>query len=122
MSIKRIIGISTFAADIVGGRTLYLDQKSYDQMASGRRRATRTKTLDGAAVVYDAGFAVADQTFTLDLRATDATLGAWVAYIVKTYNLIRISTTGGVFSCVPSSWEETNGVVTLEALVMEQLA
>lgn len=119
---RRMIGISTFAADIAGARIVRLVPEYSSTINAGARRATRTRTLDGGAVVYDAGYAVADQTLSLKLKSSDPTLPAWVAYLVKTYNLIRVTTEAGAYQCVPASYVERDGVVTLEALVLEQLA
>lgn len=119
---KRIVGLSTFIADPVGNRTLYVNQDSVATMNQGARRVTRTKTLDGNAVAYDAGFSPSDLTFTISVPATDVTITAFFAMLVKTYNLIRLTTSDGVYSAVPSQYREEDGVATLEALVMEQLA
>ena len=119
---KHIIGISTFTADVSGNRTLYVDADSLQSMNAGTRRATRTKTLDGGAVVYDAGFSPADLTFTISVPTSDPSAAPFFQMLVKTYNLIRISTDLGVYSAVPSRWSEQKGLATLEALVVEQLA
>lgn len=119
---KRIIGISTFSYDPAGNRTLYLTPAGILTMKSGGRRATRTPTLDGGAVVYDAGYAVADLTWQINVLATSAYIGTWLASIGKTYNAIRISTDQGVFMAVPNRWWEEYGVATLEVLVTDQIA
>jgi len=119
---RRTVGISTFEYDPLGARTLYLLPDSRQAINRGARRATRTKTLDGAAVVYDAGYAVADLTWELAVDAKNPLVGAFLALMVKTYNLIRICTDDGVFSAVPSRWAVENGRATLEALVMERIA
>ena len=118
---KRVIGISTFVYDIIGNRTLYLSADTQEKMNAGSRRVTRTKTLDGGAVAYDAGYAAADITFTIAIEAKDSSVGSWIARLVQTYNLIRISTLYGVFSAVPHQWRTEDGKVILEALVMEKL-
>lgn len=119
---RQFVGISTFEFNLNGARKMRVDPASYDQLNSGFRRATRTPTLDGGAVVYDAGYAVADKTLSLRIIARDTYTGAWIAYICKTYNLVRICVKGAVYKAVPYRWSEANGVVTFEALVMEQLA
>jgi hypothetical protein len=119
---KRIIGISTMAHDLIGARTLYIEPGSFERLNAGARRATRTKTLDGGVVVYDAGFSVADQTFEIRVRASSRYTANWFAWLVKSQNLIRISTDSGVFTAVPARWSEINGIALIEALVMSQLA
>jgi hypothetical protein len=118
---KRVIGISTFGYDIAGNHTFYLAANTEEAMNAGSRRVTRTKTLDGSAVAYDAGYSVSDITWSISVKAPSIAIGAWIGWIVRTYNLIRISTKDGVYSAVPSRWTSENGMVTLEALVMEKL-
>jgi hypothetical protein len=122
MSTKKVIGISTIEYSASGSRTLYVEPGLYEQMNTGTRRATRTKTLDGGAVVYDAGFSYADQTWSIKIRTDQRLTAFFFAWLVKTYGLIRITTEGGVYTAVPSSWAEENGVTKLEALVMERVA
>jgi hypothetical protein len=119
---RQVIGLSTYTYDVLGARTLYMEPDARERANAGARRATRTKTLDGGAVVYDAGFAVADQTLTIRVRESAAGVGYFFALLVKTYNLIKISTADGVFSAVPARWSVKDGIAQLEALVMEQLA
>jgi hypothetical protein len=119
---KRIIGISTIGYNIDGNRTFYLAANTEESMNAGSRRVTRTKTLDGSAVAYDAGYSVADITWMISVEARSALVGNWIAWMVKTYNLIKITTKDGVFKCVPSRWTSENGKVVLEAWVMEKLA
>ena len=122
MTTRRTIGISTPAADAAGARILYLLPASRSSLDAGTRRVTRTATLDGGAVTYDAGYSVSDLTWSLSVRATSVTIGAFLAYLVKTYSLIRIATDAGVFDASPRAWRVEDGQATLEALVMEQIA
>ena len=122
MTTRRIIGISTPSADPAGARTLYLLPASRESMDAGARRVTRTPTLDGGAVTYDAGYSVSDLTWSLSVRAGSAAIGAFLAYLVKTYSLIRIATDAGVFDAAPRAWRVEADRATLEALVMTQIA
>lgn len=119
---RRIIGISMFSYDTDGNRTFYLMPDGIKSMRQGTRRVTRTPTLDGAAVVYDAGYSVSDLTWKIPIMATSIYIGNWISMLVKGYNAIRLTTIEGVFLAVPSMWKEEDGVVTLEALVVQQLA
>lgn len=119
---KSVVGISTLLFDLTGGRTVYIEPGAKEQLNQGERRATRTPTLDGAAVVYDAGYAVADQTYLIQVRENTSYVGNWFAYLVKTYNLIRVTTSEGVFNAVPSRWYVEKGIATLETLITEQIA
>ena len=119
---RRIVGISTLEYNPVGARTLYLVPTARQAMMRGTRRATRTPTLDGAAIVYDAGFSYSDMTWQISIMSQSPTDEAFMRMLVMTYNLVRISTVDGVFDAVPASWNNVDGIVTLEAWVMEQVA
>ena len=118
---KRIIGLSPLAYDPTGAKTLYVEPGAFEQFNSGSRRATRTKTLDGGAVIYDAGFSVADQTFEIKVRA-DRYIPAYFAWLVKSQNLVRLSNEQGVYTGAPARWEIRDGMAMLEFLVMVQEA
>ena len=121
MTVKRIVGLSPLAYDTTGARTVYIEPGAFEQLNSGARRATRTKTLDGGAVVYDAGFSVADQTFGIKVRA-DRTTPSYFAWLVQSQNLIRVSTEMGIYTGVPARWDVGQGMVMLEFQVMVQEA
>jgi hypothetical protein len=118
----QVVGISAYTYDILGARTVYMIPSALELSDTGQRRATRTKTLDGGAVVYDAGFAVADQTLVIRARENTSRISAFFALMVKTYNLVKISTSEGVFAAVPSRWSVKDGIAQLDALVIAQLA
>ena len=118
----QMIGISTYEYNPGGHRMLYLVPEAQEMNYTGARRVTRTPTLDGGAVVYDAGFAVADLTWQISVWARTRYVPAYLEMLVKMYNLIRICTADGVFSAVPARWSIKNGVATLEAWIMEQIA
>jgi formylmethanofuran:tetrahydromethanopterin formyltransferase len=80
---KRVIGISTFGYDIAGNHTFYLAANTEEAMNAGSRRVTRTKTLDGSAVAYDAGYSVADITWSISVEARNVLVGNWIAWIVR---------------------------------------
>jgi len=119
---KKKMGISTLIYDLDGARTFYVSGKSAESMGFGRRRVTRTKTLDGGAVVYDAGFSYSDLEWNVSMQANPGDgVVAFVRRIVRTYNLIKITNDLGVYTAVPSAYEEGNGVITLKALIMSKL-
>lgn len=121
--LKRTVGFSTEQADTAGARKFIVDGETINFTArDGRRRVTRTPTLDGGAVVYDAGFSIADKTFKMQLRANTLMDTSFIQYLVTAYNRIRISTIDGVFIAVPESWLLENGIITFQALVIEQRA
>jgi hypothetical protein len=118
---KKMIGISTYDFDLGGARMLRLVPDAMEQNYTGMRRASRTRTLDGGAVVYDAGFAEADLTWNISVVVTSVYVVRYLEYLVRLYNSIRICTDDGVFSAVPASWRMHNGIATLEAWVTERI-
>jgi hypothetical protein len=117
------IGISTPLFDLDGARLIRVTPQTIPSLFSGSRRVSSTATLDGGALLYDTGYAVADRRHTIeaaehDVRAT----AAWFAMLVKTYNLIQVVTDEGVFLAAPSKWSMINDIPTLDLLFAEQLA
>jgi len=121
MTVKKMIGISTYEFNPGGARMLCLVPEAQEINYSGGRRVTRTRTLDGGAVVYDAGFAVADLTWQISVRASSVYVGAYLEMLVKMYNLVRICTADGVFAAVPARWSINGGVATLDAWITEKI-
>jgi hypothetical protein len=123
MGKRRIIGISTITVDAtITLRTFYVDKTTREELNTYSRRVSRTPTLDGEAVVYDAGYAVADKTIYVRVYNRDESIISFFAWLVVAHNLIRVCTDNGVYEAVPSKcWEENNYAI-LETLVMEKKA
>lgn len=66
---------------------------------SSDRRVSRTKTLDGGAVFYDAGYTDADRDLALIIPRTEALLSL-ARHFHKTYSDLTISIRSGIFACV----------------------
>ena len=117
------IGISTPVFDLDGARLIRVTPQTGPAMFRGARRVSSTATLDGGALLYDTGYAVADRTATIEAAEHDVRGTAdWFAMLVKTYNLIKVVTDEGVFLAAPSKWSMKNDTPTLELLLTEQLA
>jgi hypothetical protein len=123
MGKRRIIGISTIAVDAsISLRTFYIDKKTREELNTYSRRISRTPTLDGAAVIYDAGYAVADKTIYVRVQIRNESVMYFFAWLVAAHNLIRICTDNGVYEAAPAKCWEENGYAILETLVTEQIA
>lgn len=87
-----------------------------------RRRVNRVATLDGGAVVSDAGFSHADRTIQLRWQPRDKTTEDDVERLVRTYATLAVSTRSGVFLTSPESYTPTATESSLRLLVLEKLS
>ncbi len=95
---RQNIGLSAIDFDPDGARVMCL-LGDPAVLHTGRRRATRTATLDGGCVVYDTGYADADRSISIE---TEGSYQTWIEYMVRAYRLVRLSTADGVFLAVPA--------------------
>lgn len=86
------------------------------------RRLTRISTLDGGAVLNDAGFSEADRTLQLRWPADDATREAAVDRMVRLYSTAVVSLRAGVYLAALESYTPGAEESTLRALVLEKLS
>ena len=116
MSIQRI-GVSSLVFDLFGAAVLKCDAGRALENLQGRRRVTRTPTLDGNAAVYDAGASVADRSIvvTTDLIHLD-----WLKRIVTVYSLVLVVIADGAFTAVPNRYWTQNSRACAEFLLLEQ--
>jgi hypothetical protein len=113
-----MIGISTQTYDIVGSRIFPLADVAH---RAGKRRVSRTATLDGGVSVYDTGYSDSDRDITV--REPDATAEAieFARYIVETYGLVNLSMDDGAYEGVPESYLiDSYGVLELRVLITEK--
>lgn len=82
------------------------------------RRATRTATLDGGAVMDDAGFTVADATIGIKVRRTMAA-ERLLKHLQQYHNRVCISTPVGFFVCGGMSLSFTRETITVNLLPLE---
>jgi len=118
------IGLAATVFDISGA--LYVRGSDLDPAAAKKndrreRRVSRTATLDGGVAVYDTGYAVADRTIYVRIKNANATVAAFLAYLVETYNEISITTSEAAFHGTPQqSYLEDDGTAVLEILITEE--
>ena len=86
------------------------------------RRMSRVATLDGGAVLNDAGHWAADRTFLVLWDVESEAQYRAVERLVRLYSLIHVSCPEGFFLAAPSRVRRRDGVGDLELLVMEELS
>lgn len=117
-----LVSVSALTYDPDGARMLRLTPQAALALNTGGRRVSRTATLDGGCVPYDTGYAAADRTLRLTVKAHDATIPAFLERMVRLHGLVRVTTSGGVFVGVPERWAEDSGTATLTVLVTHEEA
>ena len=117
--IKHMAGIATLTFDLDGAKMFPQHPASILANRNIQRRLSRTPTLDGEATIYDTGYAPADRTIVL---VTDIAYLEWIERIVKTYNMVLVSTGEGLFKGAPARSRVRNGRVEIEILVKESVA
>lgn len=87
-----------------------------------RRRMNRVATLDGGAVVNDAGYSEADRT--LDLRWTPKTRATdlLVERLVRFYARVNVSTRSGVYETAVEAYTPSDDESQLRLLVLSKLS
>jgi len=117
-----MIGIATEVFDMFGSRIYERADKKDCLNDSGRRRCTRTATLDGGCIVYDTGYSVSDNIIKVrDENAGDDSV-AFAKYIVQYYRSILVATKDGVFKGVPKSWNYDGNELEINVLVTEKIS
>ncbi|TYT73257.1 hypothetical protein [Desulfobotulus mexicanus] len=103
--------------DLNGSRIMRQHPSAVLGNRSGSRRASRTATLDGGAVVYDTGYAAADRTINI---STDIRHLPWLTRMVRLYGEVRVSTEEGLFFGVPSAWQAKDDRAGMEILILRE--
>lgn len=114
----RNIAISTFTFDLNGAH-MVRHIGEIDALGESTRRATRTATLDGGALVYDTGFSASDRDIELTANGRHR---AFFDRIVRTYRLVRVCTVDGVFSAIPARFRMNGRDATITLQIVEQIA
>jgi hypothetical protein len=114
-----MIGISTPTFDAAGARVLSANANPWN----GRRRVSRTATLDGGVVVTDMGYADGDRDITV--TETDPALETveYVRYICETYGVVVVSMADGLYYAAPKRFEVRDGGKSLvfELMITEKI-
>lgn len=87
-----------------------------------RRRVNRVATLDGGAVVNDAGFSEADRTIDLKWTPGDAAYEYSIERLVKFYPRILVSARNGFYEAAIEAYRPTAAESTLRLLVLSKLS
>ncbi len=88
-----------------------------DQM---KRRVSRTATLDGNSVFYDAGYAVSDRDVSLDIPITDDSLVEKAKEFLQNHSEMTLSIPEGVFYCVFQDLTAGADVLSLALMVKSE--
>lgn len=108
-----MIGITVPTYDLNGFAVLDSINNDASTTRDLTRRATRTATLDGAAVLNDLGFSDSDRTITVNVFA-DESLDSTLNNMVKYYSTVYLYMGADVFLANPKRLSYVrNGSVTL---------
>lgn len=110
------IAISTLEAD-PRGALLLRTNRGRTQLGEWARRATRTATLDGGAVVVDAGFSHADRTVLVDLSDQSQEIIEDAQWIVEAYGSVILMLPDGAYRATPQRVVVTGNVATMTLLI-----
>jgi len=118
-----MIGISTQTYDLDGARIFNETSRAKDaENRRGERRTSRTATLDGGVVITDLGFSDGDRT--IKVFEPDASLESieFARYLVEHYSLAVVTTEDGAYEAVPSTYDVSDGDLTITLAVVEKLS
>lgn len=87
-----------------------------------RRRVNRVATLDGGAVVNDAGYSQADRVLELRWQADNAAREAAVRRMVEIHDQVHIALRTGVYLVALEAYRPGAAESTLRALVIRKLS
>ena len=92
-------------------------------LRSTTRRLNRTATLDGGAVIDDAGYSDGDRTLTIALQQPTASVHASLQALIEGGGTQRVATRDGTFEGGISRVTEQNGqLLTVQFLVETKLS
>lgn len=87
-----------------------------------RRRINRVATLDGNAVVNDAGYSEADRTIDLRWTPKSLALEVLVERLVRFYGRVNVSTRSGVYDAAVEAYVPSDDESSLRLLVLSKLS
>lgn len=106
----------------LAGTIVLQEDRSTADLRTVARRVSRTATLDGGAVLDDAGFSDGDRTLTFGLRQPTAALYAALEEFAELYSRVIIATQDGVFYGGIERVYQRGGQVRLSLLVESKLS
>lgn len=116
---RRKVGVSAIKFDLDGDAILSQDTEQNKGNKSGGRRATRTATLDGGAVVYDTGYSAADREMVVSTRLEYL---QWLRRMSQLYSIVRLTTEEGAFQGVPERFRIRDNRAELVILITTEEA
>ncbi len=118
-----MIGISTQNYDLIGARIFRrTDIETELSNSAGKRRLSRTATLDGGASIYDTGYTDSDRDMTVIEPGAEIDAIEFARYIVETYGLINVASRDGFYLGVPESYRMDGGNLEMKILITERLS
>lgn len=112
--------VSTQVWDVQG--YVELDVMNTQTDGATVRRINRVATLDGSAVVNDAGFSEADRTIQLTWMNDSKTVDAAIERLVKFYGRLNVSTRTGVYDAAVESYTPSPTAPALRLLVISKIS
>lgn len=88
----------------------------------GRRRLSRSATLDGEVTIFDGGFSHGDRTFIVVVNQPSRTLVDAAKRLLQSYRLLTVSVREGCYRAAPESYTADEGKLTLVLLVKEKVS
>lgn len=114
-----MIGIATIGKNAGGDVVIYEDRTS--ELKALSARVSRTKTLDGGAVITHSGFSHGDRTLSVKAESTREQAGDLEA-IFRQETLVNLSMRDGFYSGVISYLSTENGELSMTVLLKEKLS
>lgn len=120
-----MIGLSANIFDLQGARIFRaaeLDDRKANENYRRERRVSRTATLDGGVAVYDTGYAPGDRDLIIKVPRASREIADFLAYLVKTYNEITVTTAESAFCGDPASFYiDAEGAAILVINIIEDI-
>ena len=115
-----MIYLSSIAYDPSG--VIAIQETRETDLSEVARRMSRVATLDGGAVLNDAGHWAADRTVRVLWNIVSEDEYRAVERLGRLYSLVHVACHEGFFSASPSKVRRRGGVGDLELLIMEELS
>lgn len=115
-----MIGLASQVFDLNGAVVLKRTEES--DVATVERRMSRTATLDGGAVITDGGYSPGDKTLRIIAENVSRDEFDAVAYLVKTYSQVVVSTETGCYVGGLERLSISDGKLQVTVLVTEDIS
>jgi len=112
-----MIGISTRLYDLDGSVEIPMSNLETKTNASGSRRVSKSKTLDGGVFVSDFGYSAADEDMYVVTIGLSKLCVEKLFHILKYHSEVVVATDGGVFLGVISKILQNNNKTTISITI-----